>query len=277
MVAMLTVRLVRLVMTLLAAWAHGWIAHPQTRAERGAWRALWARRVLNSLGIEMVVNGPLPSTGLVAANHLSYVDVLALGSVVPGIFVSKAEVRGWPLVGHLIDRGGTIFLQRESARAAAEANRSVSTTLAEEVPVVLFPEGTTTAGDHVLPFHGALFEPAVRQGAAIWPACISYHLRNGEDAAHTVAYHGDDTLLPHLIRLAGARHQIVAHVRFAAEPVVAADRSSAAMMARAEVVSLLRSACPGEPGKRSTVLRKQGASAQGGENLLDGPVQSLRT
>jgi 1-acyl-sn-glycerol-3-phosphate acyltransferase len=225
-------------MTMGAAWIHGCIVWPRTQAERGAWRGVWAGRVLRSLGIVIVVEGTPPVSGLVVANHMSYVDVLTLGSVLPAIFVSKAEVRGWPLVGPLITRGGTLFLERGRARAAAEINRAVGQTLAEDVPVVIFPEGTTTAGDRVLPFHSALFESAVRQGAEVWPASVSYSFSSGESAARIVAYIDDDTLMPHLCRLAGKRN-LVAHVRFAAVPVIAADRAAAAQAARTEVLSLL--------------------------------------
>lgn len=227
-----------MLITMCAAWVHGCIVRPRTLAERGAWRGMWAGYILRSLGIRMVIEGRPPASGLVVANHMSYVDVLTLGSVLPAIFVSKSEVRGWPLVGPLITRGGTIFLERGRARAAAEANRVVAKTLAERVPVVIFPEGTTTAGDRVLPFHGALFESAIRQGAEVWPASVSYSFLDGENAARTVAYFGDDTLMPHLFRLAG-RNDVVAHVRFAAAPIAATDRARAAIAAREEVVALL--------------------------------------
>jgi 1-acyl-sn-glycerol-3-phosphate acyltransferase len=242
-----------------AAWVHGCIVRPRTLAERGAWRGLWAGRILRSLGIAMVVEGRPPTSGLVVANHMSYVDVLTLGSVLPAIFVSKSEVSGWPLVGPLITRGGTVFLERGRARAAAEVNRAVAQTLAEAVPVVIFPEGTTTAGDGVLPFHAALFESAVRQGVAIWPASVSYRFADGENAARTVAYIDDDTLMPHLFRLAG-RNNLVAHVRFAAEPILAVDRATAALAARAAVLSLMgvASSCDDLCG---AVIQQQAATA----------------
>lgn len=243
-----------------AAWVHGCVVRPRTLAERGAWRGMWAGRILRSLGITMVVEGRPPASGLVVSNHMSYVDVLTLGSVLPAIFVSKSEVRGWPLVGPLITTGGTIFLERGKARAAAEANRAVAKTLAEDVPVVIFPEGTTTAGDRVLPFHGALFDSAVRQAVDIWPASVSYSFADGKDAAGTVAYFGDDTLMPHLMRLAG-RNNVVAHVRFAAEPVAAVDRAAAAQASRTEVISLLGFDGAGSGSLSSAVAHQQTATA----------------
>jgi hypothetical protein len=112
----------------------------------------------------------------------------------------------------------------------------------------------------VLPFHGALFEPAVRHGVDVWAASISYSFRNGAGAEQTVAYYGDDTLMPHLMRLAGYSN-IVACVRFAAEPVLAQDRSAMAILARSEVTALL-----GYNDLQSTVLqagvaRQQAAAA----------------
>lgn len=201
-----------------------------------------------------------PASGLVVSNHTSYVDVLTLGSVLPAIFVSKSEVRGWPLVGPLITRGGTIFLERGRARAAAEANRAVAQTLAERVPVVIFPEGTTTAGDHVLPFHGALFESAMRQHAPVWAASVSYSFADGKSAARTVAYIDDDTLLPHLFRLAG-RKGLVASVRFAPQPILAQDRATAAQVARTEVLSLLHLAVAGSGELDRAVTQQQTAAA----------------
>lgn len=257
---MTIVRLVRMLITMCVAWVHGCIVRPCTLAERGAWRGMWAGRILRSLGITMVVEGRPPVSGLVVANHMGYVDVLTLGSVLPAIFVSKSEVSGWPLVGPLITRGGTVFLERGRPRAAAEVNRAIAKTLAERVPVVIFPEGTTTAGDRVLPFHGALFDSAVRQGAEIWAASVSYGFAGGQDAAGTVAYFGDDTLMPHLFRLAG-KSNLIAYVRFAAEPVVAHDRASAALASRAAVVSLLGFEGFGSGDLSSAVVPQQTATA----------------
>jgi lyso-ornithine lipid O-acyltransferase len=231
-------RLLKLLGMMILCWLDGIAEHPQTLEERCAWRQKWSRRSVAVLGMSLQVEGPVPQTGLVVANHVSYIDVLVLGAVLPCVFVSKDEVKHWPIVGLLTNRAGTIYLQRGSVRAAAEVNRAIASALMTDVPVGIFPEGTTTDGSNLLPFHAALFEPAMRSQSPVWPAAISYDFHTGESATRKVAYFGDDVFLPHLVRLARL-HPITATVRFAAEPLHAERRGDAANASWQSVARLL--------------------------------------
>ena len=97
-------------------------------------------------------SGPLPASGLIVSNHLSYLDILFYASLMPCIFVSKSEVLSWPLFGILARCGGTIFVERSRAHGVDEPARRIAAALTLGIPVVLFPEGTSTDGRTVLPF-----------------------------------------------------------------------------------------------------------------------------
>jgi lyso-ornithine lipid O-acyltransferase len=113
-------------------------------------RALWlqraSRRVLRSLGVKVQVGGRPPARGLVVGNHLSYFDVLIISAAMPCSFVSKNEIAGWPYFGWAAQAGGTIFLDRQSMRSARVVAEEIAERLHLPVPVMLFPEGTSTDG-----------------------------------------------------------------------------------------------------------------------------------
>ncbi len=232
-------RVAKLFVVLFVSWAHGLVMRPQSLEQRSRWRQFWCRRVVSALGFDLRVYGRLPSSGLVVSNHLSYMDVLVLGALLPAVFVSKAEVRRWPFIGPITARGGTIYLNRESVRAAAEVNRAIAKALAADLPVLIFPEGTTTGGDELLPFHAALFEPAQRSQAAIWPVAISYSHASGNEAVGRIPYWGEDVFFAHLSRLMRLKN-IRAQVRVAQEPVLAGNRTDAAAAGWSAVHNLLQ-------------------------------------
>lgn len=127
----------------------------------------WSRRLLDVLGIRLEAEAIQLSPGtLLVANHISWLDVLALNALMPAghgaMFIAKAELRNWPLIGWLLERNGTLFLRRGFSRQLIEVNSRIAAYLTEGKIVAVFPEGTTSAGAGVLPFRPALFEPAVR-------------------------------------------------------------------------------------------------------------------
>jgi len=209
-------------------------------AATDAGRALWLHRccrmVLARLGFEMRVIGTPPMRGLVVSNHLSYLDILFYGAAYPCVFVAKAEVRRWPMLGTLAALGGTVFIDRSSAASAAKAAARVQELLAAGVPVLVFPEGTSTDGAAVLRFYPSLFEPAVRAGAPVTAAAIGYSAC-GQATERDLCYYGDISFAPHLLqtlRLRGIR----ATLRFAPAGVVYENRKLAAALAREAVVEL---------------------------------------
>jgi len=155
---------------------------------------------------------------LIVSNHLSYLDILVLSAAVPCVFVSKAEVEDWALIGRYARWAGCVFVRRHEKGDAARANVNVSESLRNGVPIVLFPEGTTTDGQHVLRFHSTMLQPAIDARAMVTPCAIRYALDDG-DVAQEVCWWGDMTLLPHMRNLLGKR-VIRARIAFG-EPMLA--------------------------------------------------------
>lgn len=170
------------------------------RAARAAWLQRATRRHLKIFNLKPEISGPIPTSGLIVSNHLSYLDILVLSSVTPTVFVSKADVRRWPVFGWLAELGGTVFIERERRTHVGAVNREVESGLAEGVPVVVFPEGTSSDGATILPFRSSLLEPAMGSSHRITASCIHYTLGDG-DAGQEVCYWGDHTFFPHLLNL----------------------------------------------------------------------------
>lgn len=176
---------------------------------------------------------------MIAANHVSWLDIFAIMSVRPARFIAKSEIRAWPLAGWIADRAGTLFVHRARRHDAARINTRVHEVLAQGDCVGLFPEGTTTEGDRLLPFHTSLFEPAIANSATIHPAAVRYENRDGSPCAD-FAYVGEMTFLQSLARVIAASG-VVARVDFgeAIGPAQAPDRREAARLAQSRVASLL--------------------------------------
>src|SRR5271155_4103497 len=115
-------------------------------ADRARWLHRSCKLVLRRLGFGLRVLGETPKAGLIASNHLSYLDILFYGATVPCVFVAKFEVRSWPLLGLLAALGGTFFIDRRSTASAAEAAERIETLLASGIMVLVFPEGTSSDG-----------------------------------------------------------------------------------------------------------------------------------
>ncbi len=152
------------------------------------------------MGLSIRVFGPVPTDELIVSNHVSYLDILALSIVTGCGFVSKKEVRGWPVFGTYAAMGGTIFVDRERRSAVADATELMKGHLDQHIPVTLFPEGTSTDGSVVLPFRTSLLEPAVHLCRPVVPCGLRYSLRDGS-VADEVAYWRDMSLATHLPNL----------------------------------------------------------------------------
>lgn len=172
---------------------------PLSVRRRQALLGWWARGVLAALGVRAHVSGAAHlGPGLVVANHISWLDVVAICAARPALFVCKVEIAGWPGIGRLLRRAGTIFIRRGSLRDLWRVNLQLRARFMEEQTVALFPESTTTTGHEVLPFRPALFQPAVERELPVYPMAIAYS--NG-----AAAYIGDMTFLDSLLRIARAR------------------------------------------------------------------------
>ena len=167
-------------------------------------RALWlqqaCRRVLRILNVEIKTRGPIPLKGLLVCNHLSYLDILVISTVTPAIFISKSEVKRWPVFGWFAALSGTLFVDRTKRTDVARLNDEVAQVLEGGGLVVLFPEGTSSDGTNVLPFKSSLLEPATRRNHPLSVAFLNYSLPDG-NVGEDVCYWGDMTLVPHLLNL----------------------------------------------------------------------------
>jgi 1-acyl-sn-glycerol-3-phosphate acyltransferase len=166
----------------------------------------WSARMFRVLGMRLVVQGTFkPGAKLIVANHISWLDILAVHAACPQArFVSKAEVRHWLLVNRLVDSARTLYLQRERARDALRVVHQMAQALAAGDTVAIFPEGTTGDGRTLLPFHANLLQAAIACGAAVQPVALRYR---DEACAVSLAadFTGDITLGQSLWALARAR------------------------------------------------------------------------
>jgi 1-acyl-sn-glycerol-3-phosphate acyltransferase len=195
------------------------------------------RIVLRGMGIEFHLEGERPrGVTLIAANHLSYLDIVIAAAALPVVFVSKDEIARWPVFGAIARRGKTIFLDRQSRASARNAAGEMTGRLREGVPVVLFPEGTSTDGSAVMRFYSTLFEPALAAGVPITPAAIAYEPQGRGVVERDLCWFGDETFLPHLMRVLNVEG-FTAVMRFGT-PFVAADRRAAAVTAHDAVCAM---------------------------------------
>jgi 1-acyl-sn-glycerol-3-phosphate acyltransferase len=206
------------------------------RTARARWLQNACRRALRVFHLELHVTGQVPCRGLLVCNHLSYLDILVLGATAPCTFVSKCEVRRWPVFGWCASLAGTLFVRRDRRSDVARISSEMRRVLDTGALVVLFPEGTTSDGRHVLPFKSSLLEPATRQPHGLSASLIEYAMHDG-NVAEEVCYWRDMTLVPHLVNLLG-KHGLEARVRFTEVQQASPDRKQLARQLHSEVLRL---------------------------------------
>lgn len=194
------------------------IAFPFFSLERRRWvRNRWSRELLALFAFKLKITGALPNKpGLIAANHVSWIDIFAVNALTPVAFVSKDDVIHWPIIGTLARNNETIFLQRGSRGHAHTIGHAMAERLQSGNWLAVFPEGTTTDGTHLHPFHGALLQPAIDAGVPITPVALSYEDTEGNRSL-LAAYAGDTTLWESFCAMLSAR-QLVVHLQIG-EPV----------------------------------------------------------
>lgn len=154
----------------------------------------WSRQLLEILAVRIDAGFHGVARGsLIVANHISWLDIFVLNAARPTAFVSKSEVREWPLVGWLAANTDTIFLRRGQRGHAREINGQIADLLASGKDVAVFPEGTTSDGSVVLPFHGALLQPAIDSGRPVQPIALAYFDAADRHSA-APAYAGETTM-----------------------------------------------------------------------------------
>jgi 1-acyl-sn-glycerol-3-phosphate acyltransferase len=191
--------------------------------------------IMAGLGIHYRVEGQPPTHGLVVSNHLSYLDILILSAAMPCFFVAKVEIGGWFFFGKAARSGGTIFLDRSSLSSAVSVAEQMAERLKLPVPVLLFPEGTSTDGSQLLRFHSRLIDPATSAGAPITAAAVRYVIDGGVEERE-LCWFGDTMFFPHLLK-ALSTPGFSAEVTFG-EPRLYSDRRAAADQTHAEITAM---------------------------------------
>lgn len=202
----------------------------------------WSAALLGILNVKLAVHGsPGEGKTLVVANHVSWLDVYLINAVMPVRFVAKAEVRTWPGIGWLVVKTGNLFIERGKRSDTVIINRTLSGLLAAGERVAFFPEGTSTRGDKLLPFHASLFQPAVETDADVQPVALRY-LTEQNSPDPIPSYAGADTFTDSLKRILTARS---VYAELVLLPTVAAgdDRRRLARTAESAIADALKVSC----------------------------------
>ncbi|MFV3303707.1 lysophospholipid acyltransferase family protein [Pseudomonas sp. NY15181] len=190
-------------------------------------------RLSAALPFEVKVHGELPGQPMLwVSNHVSWVDIPLLGALLPLTFLSKAEVRQWPVAGWLADKAGTLFIRRGSGDSRM-INAQLATHLSRGRSLLVFPEGTTTDGQGLRTFHGRLMASAIEAGVSVQPVALRYR-RDGQ-ACELAPFIGDDDLVSHLLRLFGNDRGVVEIHLLPALSSAHQDRNLLAQQARSAI------------------------------------------
>jgi len=210
------IRLARLLVHLLrgllvASLIFPWIP----MAKRDARKRRWSQKLLKILSVSVRErNAPrtLPDRCVLVVNHISWVDIFVINARSPATFIAKSEIRDWPFVGWLCTLVGTLYIERGKPSAAKKATAAIVAELRRGALIAVFPEGTTTFGKSLEPFHAALFQPALDAEATLQPIALRYVDRSG---AHTDAagFVGETSFVESVWTIVSTRH-IVAELQF---------------------------------------------------------------
>ena len=191
------VKLARALLHILVGFVTIVLVFPRLGPEQRQLRTqVWSLGMLQRIGVELIVkgnpalNGPL----LLVANHMSWLDITALHAARFCRFVSKADIKQWPFIGTLASGIGTLFITRESRRDAMRVVHSMTASLQAGDVLGIFPEGTTTDGSCLLPFHANLFQAAIAANAPIQPVALQFINTTTGQRSTAPCYVWDDTL-----------------------------------------------------------------------------------
>ena len=200
----------------------------------------WATKTLRLMGITLRVEGaPVAGAVLLVANHISWLDIMAVHAVCPHArFVSKADVKSWPLIPHLVDAAGTLYLERERKRDALRVVHAMAEALQAGDTVAIFPEGTTSDGQALLPFHANLLQAAIATETPVQPVAIRF-----SDSTHTISraveFVGATTLAQSLWMVASGDALVVRVALLPPRETAQADRRALAEQLRGDIAAAL--------------------------------------
>lgn len=242
-----TWRIVVVVVTFVLGAVELMITRPKTRPQRAAWLSRFCARLLKRMGVTLSTEGPVPQSGAVISNHLTFIDILVHGALHPCVFVSKEEVRNIPLAGWMSMMAGTIYVARGRGGSAGKAAEVMAKGFRDGLPVVFFPEGTTGTGEEtLLPFRSGLLAQTLDAGAPVSVAFLSYALSARDQAEGKTLrndLHWGAQPMTTMIWRFCSLHGLHAKVRFAELPMTfsekaMSDRKTAAIEAREAMLRL---------------------------------------
>ena len=195
---------------------------------------IWTGGLVRAIGMKVdVVGTPPPKPFFMVANHLSYLDILVLGSRLGPTFISKHELASWPVLGHLARVTGVIFVNRDRKRDAMRVLEEIDTAVERGAGVVLFPEGTSTRGDQIYPLKTALLEWAAKRNFPVHAVSIRYEANDPSvSVSDEICWWGDALFAPHFLNLLSIQ-KVTATVTFAGDPVIDDNRAALGTRLRA--------------------------------------------
>lgn len=242
------------------------IKRPPTRCGRAEWLHRFCAAMLPAFGLKFTVEGKFPARGALISNHTGYLDILGFAALHPVVYCAKGEMESWPVLGWMATMAGTVFVDRGAGGSAERAKAGMRAAEEAGIPVVFFPEGTTTDGREVLPFKSGLLAVSLEADQPITAAYIRYTLEEdngpGVTVEDDVAFWGDDAnMLKHIFKFVGLKG-VRGWVKIAPEPIRFSspdiDRKQAAEEAREAVLALR-----GEPPVALEVVEAAEPSLQG--------------
>lgn len=202
----------------------------------------WIKSFAGIVNLKIEVQGqPAQQPALLIGNHISWLDILAVGQAAPGHFVAKSDILSWPVVGYLSAQAEAIFIRRGDKHHIRAVTEQMAWLLRQNCNLFVFPEGTTTRGDRLLPFHASLMQPALLTRAPVQPFSLQY---KGE-SKHHAPFVDDHAFLAHLLKILALPR---VDVRLTFHPPIETHGQTrnticqAAMLAIAEEINILPSA-----------------------------------
>ena len=225
----------------LAGWYTIYFRFPQLSPQQSEARVqVWAAQLLRIWGIGLEVRGQPVLTGpaLMVCNHISWLDILVIHATRHCRFVSKSELREWPLIGTLATGAGTLYIERESRKDALRMVKEMARALMAGDVLAVFPEGTTGDGFDMLPFHANLIQSAIDADAPVQPLALQFVDSKTNEISMAARFVGDDTLVGSIWRTLNAEG-LKAVVNFGElEMANGQDRRAWAQTLRGEVMDL---------------------------------------
>ena len=201
----------------------------------------WAQQMLQVLGIVLEVRGDAGAQGplLLVANHISWLDILVIHAARHCRFVSKSDVKAWPLIGRLATGGGTLYIERESRRDAMRVVHRMADSLHSGEILAVFPEGTTSDASALLPFHATLLQAAIAAGVPVQPVALRYFDAR-RDVTPAVEFVGRTTLWQTVWNVASADGLGVHVSVLACEPTAGRERRELAAVLHQRIDAALK-------------------------------------